>query len=75
MSQTAALPPLVDVKAVAWMLSISVRQVWNMHQTGALGPLPVKLGTRTLWRKDEIEAWISAGCPRRDRWIYMVKRR
>ena len=39
--------------------------------SGRLGPLPVKLGRRTLWRKDELSAWVQAGCPARDKWQKM----
>lgn len=71
-NQTMTLPPLVDVETLAWMLGhVSKAHVWNMHQDGRLGPMSIKLGTRTFWRRDEINAWIAAGCPQRDRWVQM----
>jgi len=62
---------LVGAKDVAKLLGVSVRSVWNMHQTGALGPLPIRLGARTLWRTADIEAWVRLGCPNRERWTDM----
>jgi predicted DNA-binding transcriptional regulator AlpA len=62
-------PLLIGAAAVGALLSVSKRQVWNMHQTGALGPLPVKLGGRTLWRTADIEAWVKLKCPNRERWM------
>jgi hypothetical protein len=38
----------VGTPAMAELLGVSTRQTWNMHQTGALEPLPVKVGERRL---------------------------
>jgi predicted DNA-binding transcriptional regulator AlpA len=67
------VPLLLRASDCAGILGISLRQVWSMHQTGALGPLPVKLGARTLWQRAEIERWVEAGCPHRERWIDIKK--
>jgi prophage regulatory protein len=61
---------LLDVSAVAAMLSVSVNTVWTMDSTGRL-PSPIRLGRRcTRWRRGEIGAWVKAGCPPRDRWSW-----
>jgi hypothetical protein len=62
-------PLLVDAKQASKMLSISPRHVAGMHSSGRLGPLPIALGRRRLWRVAELVAWVLAGCPRREIWI------
>lgn len=64
-------PLLVDAPAAARLLGIGKSLFWSMHSSGRLGPLPIRLGRRTLWRKDELTAWIKAGCPARDQWQTM----
>lgn len=62
-------PELLDVKAVAALLGVSVRHV---HRLVALNriPAPVNLGTKrdrpnalVRFRRDQLDAWIKAGCP------------
>jgi len=46
---------------LAAMLSVSVRQIWAMHASGSLGPVPVSLGERlTRWDANEIRDWWTA---------------
>jgi predicted DNA-binding transcriptional regulator AlpA len=68
-SQTATLAQaLIDAKALAKLLSISVATLWRLHAAAKL-PAPVKLGGRTLWRlHEDIEPWIRAGLPDRATW-------
>lgn len=61
---------LLTVKEVAAALKVSPRQVWKLKTMGRL-PWPVRLGRSVRWRADEIEAWIEAGCPTRERWEAM----
>jgi excisionase family DNA binding protein len=60
---------LVDVKEAAKALGISARHLAGLHSSGRLGPLPMKLGRRRLWRFDELKSWVEAGCPQREKWI------
>lgn len=62
-------PELLDVKAVAALLGVSVRHV---HRLVALKriPAPVNLGTKSdrpnaliRFRRDQLDTWIKAGCP------------
>lgn len=58
---------LLDARKAAAMCSVS-RSLWlAMHNSGRI-PLPVRLGRRVLWRKEELLAWIRAGCPSRQIW-------
>ena len=42
------------------------------HAAGRV-PLPVRIGRACRWRRDELTAWIAAGCPTRDRWAAAKK--
>ena len=53
---------MLDVRAVAAMLSCSTRHVYRLADAGRL-PRPVKLGALVRWRAEEIAEWIAAGCP------------
>lgn len=66
-------PLLLGAPAVGQLLGVSVRQVWSMLATGTLGPLPIRLGGRTLWRTAELERWVQSGCPNRDKWDDLQK--
>lgn len=58
----AMLPPLLDVRAVAALLSCSTRHVYRLTDAGRM-PQPVKLGTLVRWHRQSVEAWIAEGCP------------
>lgn len=62
---TSDAPALLTVQATARLLSISVASVWRRSSSGEL-PKPIKLGGRTLWRRDEIAAVIEAASAARD---------
>jgi len=65
----AAEPLLVGAKQAAKLLGVSPRHLAGLHSSGRLGPLPIRLGRRTLWRTVELAAWVAAGCPQREKWI------
>ena len=54
---------LLDVTAVSSLLGgCSIRHVYRLSDAGRM-PRPVKLGALVRWRRAELEAWITAGCP------------
>ncbi len=53
---------LLDVQAVAQLLDCSSRHVYRMADTGRMPP-PVRLGALVRWRRQDLDAWIAAGCP------------
>lgn len=57
-----SLPPLLTSREVIAVQSISKRTLWRWVNTGRMPP-PVRIGRVVRWRRDEIEAWIKAGCP------------
>jgi hypothetical protein len=65
----AVEPLLVGAKQAARLLGVSARHLAGLHSSGRLGPLPVSLGRRQLWRVAELAVWVQAGCPPRQEWI------
>lgn len=63
-------PALLTISQVCAYLNIARATFYKINVTGAFGLLPVKLGTcrKVLYRKDEIENWVRAGCPHRKIW-------
>lgn len=59
-------PLLIDRREVARLTSMSPMSVTRHAETGRL-PMPLKIGRRRLWRRDELVFWIEAGCPRIER--------
>jgi excisionase family DNA binding protein len=67
-SQALELRPLVvDTLGVARLLGLSERTVRALNASGRL-PRPLALGGRRLWSRRELEEWVDAGTPGRDRW-------
>jgi excisionase family DNA binding protein len=63
---TAATPEpaaaqLLSVRAVAALLGCSTRHVYRLADRGALPP-PVRLGALIRWRRQDLDAWLAAGC-------------
>ena len=64
---TTLEPLLLDARAAAALCGIG-RSLWlELHASGRC-PLPIRLGRRVVWRREELEAWVRAGCPARERW-------
>lgn len=53
---------LLDVGAVASLLSCSTRHVYRLVDAGLMPP-PVKLGALVRWRRHTVEQWLENGCP------------
>jgi len=58
---------LLSVKDLAKCLSVSKRTIWRLDSAGRI-PQAVTIGGSKRWRREEIEAWCSAGCPDRVEW-------
>lgn len=67
MTNSVLSPPLdspatlIDVKAVATLLSCSARHVYRMSDAGAM-PRPRHVGALVRWSRSEIEQWVAGGC-------------
>ena len=53
---------LLSAKALAQLLSISVRTVWRLREDGYLPP-SVKIGNSTRWKRTDILRWLELDCP------------
>ena len=60
---------LLSASEAAKLLGVSRSHFYGLHSSGRLGPMPIRLGSRTLWNCREIRAWVNSGCPGRQRWI------
>ncbi len=68
-------PLLADRVLAARLLGISVKTFDRLRVTGRIGPQPIRLGSKVLWRVDELRRWIKAGCPNADRWRQIERER
>lgn len=58
---------LLTARQAATVCGKSLR-TWRTWDTAGWIPKPVRIGRSTLWRADELRAWVDAGCPRRTEW-------
>jgi len=61
---------LIPDTAAARLTGVS-RAHWHRLRAAGKLPSPVRLGRKVLWRRLEIEAWISTGCPDARTWAAM----
>ncbi len=62
-------PLLVDAKQAASMLGIGRSHFLALSNSGKIGPMAHKLGKRSLYSVKELDKWVDAGMPPRQRWI------
>ncbi len=58
---------LLGVREVATMLNIGESTVRANDRKGLL-PAPVRIGGTLMWPRKELQDWIKADCPPRERW-------
>lgn len=61
MNETRQNTQLLTAKALAKILSTSVRSIWRYRSSGRL-PETVKIAGAIRWRQSDIENWINLGC-------------
>lgn len=61
---------VVRAKELARLLNVSLVSIRRMDSAGKL-PKPIKLGGCVVWRIDEIQDWLAAGSPTREKWEAM----
>ena len=66
-------PLLVDFKVAAGMIGVGLSTFYKMDRSGELGPRGLRLRRRRLWPREELTAWVRAGCPRREIWAAISK--
>jgi predicted DNA-binding transcriptional regulator AlpA len=63
---------LVSAADAAALIGVGRSHFYAMHSSGRLGPMPVKLGSRTLWVRQELINWTLQRCPAREQWQAMT---
>jgi predicted DNA-binding transcriptional regulator AlpA len=58
------------VSDLAELLKTSSRTIHRLNSAHLI-PSPVRIGCRPRWRREEIEAWLKAGGPKRKEWEQM----
>jgi len=67
----AGIPKIaLSAEEVADALGISRAHVFKLHSGGRL-PRPIRLGRAVRWPRKDLEEWLAAGAPPRDRWESM----
>ena len=66
-NQPSSKQLLVPGKEAAAMCSKSLR-TWRAWDAAGRVPRPIRIARSTLWRVEELHAWIAAGCPSRTEW-------
>lgn len=67
----ARLPPFaVDARDAARLASVSCRS-WFRHVASGQAPAGFRLGRSRRWLVAELNAWLAAGAPPRERWDAM----
>jgi excisionase family DNA binding protein len=61
MAPEPSAAPLLDVRAVAALLDCSTRHVYRLADAGRM-PAPLRLGALIRWRRQDLDAWLAAGC-------------
>ncbi|MGB2863068.1 MAG: helix-turn-helix domain-containing protein [Sedimentisphaerales bacterium] len=62
-------PLLISFESASSLLGISRALLYTMHSDGRLGPMPHKLGRRSLLNRKELERWTDEGMPPRTQWL------
>jgi len=57
---------LLTVSDLCRVLSISRSSFFTQRSCGRIPLQPVRLGSKLLYRRAEVEAWTLAGCPARN---------
>jgi len=64
---------LLDAPGAAGLLGFTRQYFYQLQSSGRLGPEPFYFGKRTRWSRFELESWVRAGCPNREKWLELMK--
>lgn len=65
-------PLLLSAEQLGMLLGVSRSTIWTGHNGGKI-PLPLKIRGTTRRRRNEIEEWIEAGAPGREKWMAALR--
>ena len=66
-SPLAPSPLVFTARQFAAVMEMSERGIRKLNSAGLI-PRPIRIGRSVRWRAAEIEAWLAAGAPSRDKW-------
>jgi predicted DNA-binding transcriptional regulator AlpA len=69
------IPLLLNAEETSGILGISRSNFYALLSAGRIGPAPIHLGKRVLWKRSEIENWVQADCPVRQKWSILKQSR
>lgn len=58
---------LINAKEAARMCGVSISTWYNLVSSGRT-PDSVRICRNVRWRRGDLEGWVAAGCPSRDKW-------
>jgi hypothetical protein len=61
-------PLLADATGVGRLLSVSPQYVRQLDAAGKIPRAIESFGRRKLWSVADLDRWVKAGCPRREKW-------
>jgi predicted DNA-binding transcriptional regulator AlpA len=70
-------PVLLPISDLCCLLSISRSSFFSLKSAGRIGPVPVRLSSKQLYLRSEIESWLLArdartgSLPTREQWLAM----
>ncbi len=67
MQETPPMERLLSIKETAARCGISPRQVYKLIASGRFGPELVHIARSVRIRESELDAWLQASCPPRER--------
>jgi len=65
---------LLSVGDVCRALNISRSSFFSLRSAGRIPLTPVRLSSKLLYRRDEVEQWVAQGCPAAERWLQLQER-
>ena len=69
------IPLLLDAEEASRMLGISRSNFYALLSSGRIGPEPINLGKRVLWKRTDLELWVENDCPNRQKWLLIKEDR
>lgn len=67
---TSTTQRLLRDREVARVMGVSKSMIHKRNRMGLL-PMPIRIGRVLRWDANEIQAWIDAGLPSREKWEAM----
>jgi predicted DNA-binding transcriptional regulator AlpA len=66
--QTTEKPLLLNANQAAEILNLSRTGFYNLRITGRFPLKPVSINSKILFKRADVEKWVSAGCPPAKEW-------